>query len=284
MKIRRSFVGHKLGPTAHTVDAERVKAYAIATNDERPAYTDNLVAAEAVAPPLFAVVPQMPLVSAMITDLSLPLDKILQGAQDMTFTAPIRPGEELVSEGQVVDIADTLTGQRIATEIVTRTQEGEPRVRSLMTIVVRDSSISRPRHAASTKSIRRQPLAHHTIVVRPEQPQIYAVASGDHNPPHTDESFAKAVGFRTVILQGLCTMAFASKAVVDSVCEGDPTRLKRLKARFSNVVYPDDILSTAIWAHNASYAFETANQDGALVIKRGEAEVTRTGTSGGSII
>jgi acyl dehydratase len=109
--------------------------------------------------------------------------------------------------------------------------------------------------------------------VTEDQPRRYAEASGDHNLPHVDEGFAKMIGFRTVILQGLCTMAFAGKAIVDGICGGDPEKLSRLKARFSNVVYPGDALTTRIWQEgDGSFTFETINQDGATVLKDGAAE------------
>ena len=71
-------------------------------------------------------------------------------------------------------------------------------------------------------------------------PIYYAGASLDFNPIHIDNDFAKAAGLGGVILQGLCTMAFAYRAVIGN---NDPSKLKKLKVRFRQPVKPLDILN-----------------------------------------
>lgn len=61
----------------------------------------------------------------------------------------------------------------------------------------------------------------------------YAEASGDTMPIHTDEEFARSVGLRGIIIHGLCTMAFVSRAAIQTACPEDPSRLRRLAVRFS---------------------------------------------------
>ena len=78
------------------------------------------------------------------------------------------------------------------------------------------------------------------IVVDKYCPFYYAGASGDFNPIHIDDEFAKKVGLPGVILQGLCTMAFVYRAVVG---DKNPEKLKKIKVRFRNIVRPLDQLS-----------------------------------------
>src|SRR5204862_5677408 len=61
--------------------------------------------------------------------------------------------------------------------------------------------------------------------------QRYKDASGDPNPIHVDEDFAKSVGLRGVILHGLYTMAPVARANAAAV-GGDPRQLRRLSAQF----------------------------------------------------
>ena len=68
-------------------------------------------------------------------------------------------------------------------------------------------------------------------------PYYYAGASGDFNPIHIDNEFAKMVGLGGIILQGLCTMAYVYRAVID---DKDPAKIKKLKVRFRQVVRPLD--------------------------------------------
>ena len=53
------------------------------------------------------------------------------------------------------------------------------------------------------------------IAVRPDQSRLYAKASLDDNPLHLDDHSARAAGLRGAVLQGLCTMAFCQRAIVN---------------------------------------------------------------------
>src|SRR3954451_7422178 len=61
----------------------------------------------------------------------------------------------------------------------------------------------------------------------------YAGASGDFNPIHIDEEFAKSVGLPGRILHGLWTMAQVARAQTEAA--GGPESLKRLSVQFRGV-------------------------------------------------
>ncbi len=71
-----------------------------------------------------------------------------------------------------------------------------------------------------------------------EQIRAYAEASGDRNPIHLDEGFARSVGLPGVIAHGMLTMAFACQMLTDWL--GDRRRLMVLRGRFSAMVLPGD--------------------------------------------
>ncbi|MDQ8704399.1 MaoC family dehydratase [Streptomyces sp. LHD-70] len=67
----------------------------------------------------------------------------------------------------------------------------------------------------------------------------YAGASGDFNPIHWNEKFAKEVGLPDVIAHGMFTMAEAIRVVTDWV--GDPAAVAEYGVRFTKpVVVPND--------------------------------------------
>ncbi|HZG04620.1 MAG TPA: MaoC family dehydratase [Streptomyces sp.] len=67
----------------------------------------------------------------------------------------------------------------------------------------------------------------------------YAGASGDFNPIHWNERFAREVGLPDVIAHGMFTMAEAARVVTDWA--GDPGALVEYGVRFTKpVVVPDD--------------------------------------------
>ncbi|MBC2877412.1 MULTISPECIES: MaoC family dehydratase [Streptomyces] len=67
----------------------------------------------------------------------------------------------------------------------------------------------------------------------------YAGASGDFNPIHWNERFAKEVGLPDVIAHGMFTMAEAVRVITDWA--GDPGAVAEYGVRFTKpVVVPDD--------------------------------------------
>src|SRR5918998_3458016 len=66
----------------------------------------------------------------------------------------------------------------------------------------------------------------------------YAEASGDPNPIHFDEDFAKQVGLPGVILHGLWSMAQVARAH-SALADGDPRALKRLSVQFRGMGMPE---------------------------------------------
>ncbi|GAA2076004.1 MaoC family dehydratase [Streptomyces albiaxialis] len=73
----------------------------------------------------------------------------------------------------------------------------------------------------------------------------YAGASGDFNPIHWNERFAKEVGLPDVIAHGMFTMAEAIRVVTDWA--GDPGSVVEYGVRFTKpVVVPDDDQGAAI--------------------------------------
>ena len=62
----------------------------------------------------------------------------------------------------------------------------------------------------------------------------YADASGDQNPIHQDEAFAKSVGLPDVIAHGMLTMALVAKFVTD--WSGGSASMKEFSGRFTKPV------------------------------------------------
>ena len=101
----------------------------------------------------------------------------------------------------------------------------------------------------------------------------YAGASGDFNPIHLDDEFAQKVGLPGRIVHGLCTMAFAGRAVLEAAGVDDPRTVKRLAVRFSAPLFPGETVTTRVWRANGGYGFESLNNEGKAVIKDGLVEV-----------
>jgi acyl dehydratase len=77
-------------------------------------------------------------------------------------------------------------------------------------------------------------------VVRREEVKAYADASGDQNPLHQDDTFARSVGFPGIIAHGMFTMAHLTSALTDWL--GDPAALKGINVQFRAVVFMDETI------------------------------------------
>jgi acyl dehydratase len=103
----------------------------------------------------------------------------------------------------------------------------------------------------------------------------YAGASGDYNPIHIDEEFAKSVGLPGRILHGLYSMAQVARAHTEA--GGGPESLKRLSVQFRGMGLPEheiSVISTVKSVEGDTIVCDTvAEQDGNAIIRNAEAEV-----------
>lgn len=82
-------------------------------------------------------------------------------------------------------------------------------------------------------------VAQRTVKIERINLVMYAGASGDFNPIHWNETFAKAVGLPDVIAHGMYTQAQLGRLLMELV--GDPGRILSFSVRFSApVVVPQD--------------------------------------------
>jgi acyl dehydratase len=103
----------------------------------------------------------------------------------------------------------------------------------------------------------------------------YAGASGDFNPIHIDEEFARAVGLPGRILHGLWTMAQVARAQTEA--DGGPGSLKRLSVQFRGMGMPEQevVVSGMVReVDGARVLIDTvAEQGGNQIIRNAEAEL-----------
>jgi acyl dehydratase len=270
----------KLGTTYEertaVIDPDRAKAYAAATNDDNPAYESGKF-----APPVFGVVPTWEAMGMAVADI-IPgeaLMMIVHGEQDMHFHHPLVPGAGLVTAAEAYSIRVGSSGTRLTVRVVSNDAEtGEPVLEQFVTTFVRgmadgkSGGPDKPDHTFD-EAARGTKVGEFTVHVDDDQTFRYRDASGDQMPIHVDDAFAKSVGLPGIIAHGLCTMAMTSQAVIKTVADGDPSRLKRLAVRFSKNVFPGDDVTTTIYeAGPGRYAFEAHSSRGDLVISNGLAE------------
>jgi len=111
------------------------------------------------------------------------------------------------------------------------------------------------------------------LATLPQAALIYRL-SGDFNPIHADPAAAAKAGFPRPILHGLCSMGLATRALVATVCEHDPARLKAASVRFSKPVFPGETLRVEVFGTGGTYRFRAvATERNIVVLDRGTAVV-----------
>jgi len=262
------------------VTRERLVEYAKATNDPIAAHLTGDVAS-----PVFNIVPVfesllVPAVDVMPVEL---IPRVVHGEQDFHFYRATKPGDTLVSCGKMIGYEGLANGTRATILLECRTEDGELVNEQYATCFVRGFNAGKrigvlgPRHKFDPALRDSAPVAKLVQHFDEDQTFRYAPAAGDPMPIHLDEDVAKDAGLPGIIGHGLCTMAFASWAVLTEVGGSDVNRLKRFAVRFSKMVIPGDDLETRIWKVGtenglSTYAFETARGDD-LVITDGLAEI-----------
>jgi acyl dehydratase len=263
------------------VERARIAAYAAATNDAIPQH-----AAGELAPPVFSIVPafQAMGMAAMSVIPGELIGAILHGEQDFHFHRPIEPGMTLTTTSTPIGMRQRSSGVTVVVRSDTRDATGELVTEAYSVTFVRgaqgaeDRGEEPPAHRFDESLRESEPEAEVTQSYDADQTFRYAEASGDPMPIHLDDEFAKSVGLPGIIVHGLCTMAFTSVAAIESFTPEDPSRLRRLAVRFASIALPEQTITTRLWSAGerdgrACYAYETTNDQAAVVIKDGWAEI-----------
>jgi acyl dehydratase len=279
MPLNRSCLDKIYPATSTTVTLEAIQNYARACNEHNPRYFDTGLPGGIIAPPMFAVVATWIPIISILTDPELHADllRLLHTAHQMEFIAPIRPGDEISGAARITGITPAPGGESIALELAATDRNGRLVNQARFTALIRGRrETADARSTAELSSPRPSPpLLTVGQTIDRDQTFRYAEAAGDRNPIHVDENVAKMAGLPGIIVHGLCTMAFASRAIVEGLCGRDPLRLKRLAVRFARPVFPGDQLTISIWsdATPGEYSFETMNSSGVTVLRDGRATI-----------
>ena len=275
MGLNAELVGKTYPKQTYEVTAEAISKYADATNEDNPAFHGD----SPIGPPCFPIVPAgAGMGQAMFdSDLGVNLPRMVHGEEDHILHVPIKAGDvlEVATELESVELKDT--GETFTALVKLMNQDGvlASEVRSLMFIRGTGSSRRGPAEDPPEREITFESIQK----IDDDQTFRYAEASGDRNPIHVDKDFAKNMaGLPGIIVHGMCTMAFVSKAILDEACGSDPLLLRRIKVRFSKPVFPGQTITTRGWVEETEgdvtvYGFETEDPEGSLVIKGGIAEV-----------
>lgn len=251
MKLNRDFLGKEYFTDPYLVEAESIRKYAHATNEENPRYLKTESDAELVPPPIYSVVFARGLLEQLIEDaeeMNLDFLRLVHAEQKMRWKDTVRIGDEINTTAKIVNMEE-LGPHEILDLLIHCKREDKTVVEMDNRIIIRgkeEAGAKKP-GKKSTEPERGKMLTKQSRFVAKDQGRRYAEASGDHNPIHVSDEIARKAGLPRAILHGLCTMAMASQAIVDELLEGDPTRLKSMGVRFSRPVLMNQVITTKVY-------------------------------------
>jgi len=273
MTIRPDMVGRTIEPLYKTYSWKDVVLYALGVGAGY-ADLDYCYEKDLKVLPSFAITFLYALMRRSLAETRADPTGILHGEQELCFHDVLPAEGTLTTKGRIARLYDKgeNKGALLVVESDTFQNNGKKLFSARTTLFSRlDGGFGGdpPPTGAITMPDRKPDFS---IDARPpeNQPLLYRL-SGDDYPLHADPAFARAAGFDSPIMHGLCTFGYACRAMMERLVPGKPQNVRRIACRFSKPLYPGCPLQTCIWKTEPGRAlWRVINTDsGEVVIDNG---------------
>lgn len=179
---------------------------------------------------------------------SFPPTALLHGEHEMIVHQPLPRSATVTHHGRVAEVFDKGKAALLVVEADTSTEDGQKLVTNRYHAFIRgEGGFGGKKGTSRTVEIPdRDPDASVRKPTMLQQALLYRL-NGDKNPMHSDPAISKLGGFDVPLLHGLCTYGIALKAAVDTMLDGDVTKVAKYSTRFAQPVFPGDILQVDMW-------------------------------------
>lgn len=205
--------------------------------------------------------------------------------QDSQFYHPLRVGMKVRSTSRNEYMRETSAGTLVLTSFEHReVQTGDLLIKSWSGTMLRGIGLGQPSAGISPSDfIEAGPAAaaaeSREVFLPWTLPHVYSECADIWNPIHTERAVALAAGLPDIIVHGTITWAISAREAL-KVAGKEPLALRRLSARFRNVVLPGTPITVKLGAFDAdgNVSFSTLNAEGEPALANGL--VTIDGASG----
>lgn len=194
-----------------------------------------------------------PLAARTLEGLPYPLTRVVNGGCRMQINAPLPSGVPLTVSARLADIDDDGKRAIFKSHVVTGTPDHPEAlitefhaicpVSAKKKAASADGGVSKTKKAAKEKP--RVPADAHELLrqrLSKDSGLSFAKLTGDFNPIHWVPAYAKASGFKSVILHGFGTFARAYDVLTRTRFAGDVNALRMLDVRFTRpLVLPTEV-------------------------------------------
>ena len=269
MALNLDAIGKKIGPYTKDYTWKDTVLYALGVgagfSDLDYCYEKDLKVI-----PSFAITTIYDLMPELATASNVNLAGILHGEHEIIFHNPIPSEGSLSTEGAITHYYDKGKdkGALIIAEFETHHSNGTRLFTSIATVFARLDGGFGGEDAPPKQVLipEREPDVVIEAAPTDDQPLIFRL-SGDTFQLHVDDEFAKMAGFERPIMHGLCTHGYACRALIESLCPGQPQKVRRLDCRFKRPLYPGVPIKTLIWKIDEGQAlWRVINADSGEVV------------------
>lgn len=145
MPVDPKYISKEYTPMTYEIGREKMREYARATGNDDPLYLDNEVGknskyGDCIAPPMFAVVYCLQVLSKALFDPELKLNLIMlvHGEQEFEWYQVAKPGDVMTSKGRISNIYSKKNLDFVEVESKTTNQKGEEVCKGVATFVIRN--------------------------------------------------------------------------------------------------------------------------------------------------
>ena len=250
MAINPDAVGTKSDPIEASWTSKDALLYAVgvgAGHDELAFTTENTKDVEQQVLPTFPVVIRSG--SALGAIGSFNPAMLVHGQQAVTLHRPLPVDGTASVTSEITGVYDKGKAAVVVAESVA-VADGEPLYTTTSSLFIRgEGGWGGDRGPSGPKNVPPERDPDQVVSYRTSRDQAFVYRlSGDRNPLHTDPSFAAMGGFDTPILHGLCTYGFTGRALLHSLCGGDPGSFQHIEGRFASPVFPGEALTIRMWS------------------------------------
>ena len=141
--LDKNLTGKEYPATKYIVSIEKIREFAKAISDNNALYSDEEFAkkskhGEIIAPPTFCVIFAIKPFIAACTDpaLNINLTNLVHGEQDFYFYNTIKNGDEIFTDGKIIDIQTKRNLDFLTVETISRLKNNEIVVKGIWTAII----------------------------------------------------------------------------------------------------------------------------------------------------
>lgn len=254
-------------------------AYAAGVGDADACYMDTTSDDGVVAHPLFPVGVEWRALEPLPGVSSEEARRGVHACYDLRITRLLRPGDIVTTRTTITGIQRRKPGAYLVTTIEGTDQGGRELWRTVQGTIFRGVDVvgddaPPPDDPADVPVLPEAPECALRIPLPATAAHVYTECARIWNPIHTDAAFASAAGIERIILHGTATLAMAVSAIVRDVADGDPRRVRRVRARFGAPATLPDNLRVRLF-DGGDVLFDVLDANGNAVIPRGALTLER---------